>query len=100
MRISGVLIVLFLLMHLGVLSLLGLGKESFDAFIRFSGNPIQKLLELGMVGCLIFHGLNGIRVIIVDLGWGLYVQKRLFWATAALGFVIFVLAAIPILSHL
>jgi succinate dehydrogenase / fumarate reductase cytochrome b subunit len=100
MRISGCLIVLFLLMHLGVLSLLGKGKESFEAFIAITDHPIMKLMELGVVGCLLFHGLNGIRVILFDLGIGLHVQKKLFWGVVVVGMVLFVLAAVPIVTKL
>jgi len=102
MRISGVLIVIFLLMHLFVLSRLGLGKEAFESFffVRLAEHPINKLLELGLIGCVLYHGLNGIRICAMDLGWGIHSQKRLYWAAVAVAAVIFVAAAIPILSHL
>ena len=100
MRISGGLIVIFLLMHLFVLSRLGVGKEAFEAFIKLADNPFNKLMELGLVGCLIYHGLNGIRVCIMDMGYGLYAQKKLFWIMMVIGIVLFIAAAVPILSHL
>lgn len=100
MRITGVLILLFLIMHLVVLSRLGVSKEAFEAWVRLTDNPVMKLLELGLVGCVLYHGLNGIRICILDLGWGLYVQKRLFWAMMAVGVAIFAVAAVPILAHL
>lgn len=102
MRISGVLIVLFLLMHLFVLSHLGLGKEAFEGFffVRLADKPLNKLLELGLVGCLLYHGLNGIRVCLVDFAGGVFVQKRLFWTVVGLGAAMFVVAAIPIVSKL
>jgi len=102
MRISGVLIVVFLLTHLFVLSHLGMGKEAFESFffVRLAEQPINKLLELGLIGCLLFHGLNGVRICAIDFGWGVYAQKRLFWAMMAIGIVVFVVAAVPILSHL
>jgi succinate dehydrogenase / fumarate reductase cytochrome b subunit len=102
MRISGALIVVFLLVHLFVLSHLGLGKEAFESFlfVRLAEQPLNKLLELGLIGCLLFHGLNGIRICVIDFGKGVYVQKRLFWAMMTVGAVLFVAAAVPILSHL
>jgi succinate dehydrogenase / fumarate reductase, cytochrome b subunit len=102
MRISGVFIVVFLLMHLFVLSRLGMGKEAFESFffVRLAEQPLNKLLELGLIGCLLFHGLNGIRICIIDFGWGVQVQKRLFWTMMAIGIVVFIVAAVPILSHL
>lgn len=102
MRITGGLIVLFLIVHLFVLSHLGLGKEAFEGFffVRLADKPLNKLLELGLVGCLIFHGLNGIRVCLVDFTRAVFFQRRLFWAVVGFGAVIFVAAAVPILSHL
>jgi succinate dehydrogenase / fumarate reductase cytochrome b subunit len=99
MRVSGVLIVLYLILHLFVLSRLGVGKEAFEALVGLMDNPVTKLLELGLVGCILYHGLNGIRICILDLGWGLFEQKRLFWATMAVGAVIFAVAAVPVLMH-
>lgn len=100
MRITGVLIVLFLMVHLLVLSRLGLGREAFESFVRLTDHPVMKLLELGLTGAVIYHALNGIRVCIMDFGWGLYAQKRLFWTAVAVGFVLFVAATIPIMSSL
>lgn len=102
MRITGVLIMLFLLIHLFVLSHLGLGKEAFEGFffVRLADKPLNKLLELGLIGCLLFHGLNGVRICLIDFMGGVFVQKRLFWTMVAIGAAIFVVAAVPIMSHL
>src|SRR4030042_4358389 len=74
MRISGALLIFVFLMHLFVLSHLGLGKEAFESFffVRLAEQPINKLLELGLIGCLLFHRANGHPIRIIDLGWGGY----------------------------
>jgi len=49
--------------------------------------------EMLLVTAVIYHGLNGLRVILFDLGIGIKRQKALFWgafvlAAAGFGFVL------------
>ncbi len=100
MRVSGGLIVVYLFMHLWVLSGLSLGKESFDGAMEILQNPILKLFELGLFGCVLYHALNGIRVCIMDLGYLVEKQRGLFWGVVVVGLVIFVVGSVPVLMHL
>jgi len=95
-RISGVVIALYLLLHICVISYLQKGPESFNRVMGLLGLPLFKLLEIGLLGVVIYHVLNGIRLVILDLGWGTAHQKKMFWAVVVVGIVIFVLGAIPL----
>ena len=57
-------------------------------------NPLMGLIESGLVAAIVFHALNGIRIISVDMwGWANRHQNRLswvvwiLWATAMAGFL-------------
>lgn len=100
MRISGALIFLYLIAHIFVIGGILKGPGAFDALMEMSREPLVKLLELALVGCLLFHGLNGIRICIVDFSSLAPYQKRLFWTAVGLGLVVFIIAAVPILSRL
>ncbi|MFM2024818.1 MAG: hypothetical protein RLZZ56_831, partial [Actinomycetota bacterium] len=46
--------------------------------------------ELGLVAAILFHALNGVRIILIDF-WrkGTKYQNQMFWAVLVLALVIF-----------
>jgi len=78
-RITGLAIILYLLMHLVVISSVLWGTGSFDAVMAFLKRPWFAAGELLLVTAVIYHGLNGLRIILFDLGVGVRHQKALFW---------------------
>jgi succinate dehydrogenase / fumarate reductase cytochrome b subunit len=91
-RIAGVAIAVYGLAHLIVISLANWGG-SFEALMRLFESPPFLLAELLLVAAILFHALNGFRIILFDLGIGIERQKGLFWGLMALGVVIFALFA-------
>jgi succinate dehydrogenase / fumarate reductase cytochrome b subunit len=55
---------------------------------------IVRFLEVGLLAVAVFHILNGIRLLFVDLGLGLDVQDKSFYASLVLTGAI-VVASIP-----
>ncbi|MCT1607830.1 succinate dehydrogenase, cytochrome b556 subunit [Nesterenkonia massiliensis] len=87
-RITGVGIFFFLLVHVLDTSLVRVSPEAYDAVIGAYKNPIMILGEIGLVGAIVFHAFNGIRVILVDF-WkqGTRYHKQMLWIVLALWFV-------------
>lgn len=79
-RITGVAIFFFLLVHVMDTALVRVSAEAYDAVIATYKNPIVGIAELGLVGAILFHGLNGVRIILVDF-WskGTKYQNLMFW---------------------
>ena len=52
--------------------------------------PLIGIAELGLVAAILFHALNGVRIILVDF-WskGAKYQRLMFWLVIALAFVLF-----------
>ncbi len=100
MRISGVALVVYLVLHINVLKSLLDGPKAFDALMATVQSPFFKLGEIALLGAVVFHALNGLRVIWVDLGPGAKTQKGWFWGVFFVSAVIFILGAIPILKTL
>ena len=90
-RITGLGLVFYILLHtiLMGISLLS-GKESFDATLSvLMGNPVFELLDALLLGAVLYHGFNGIRILLFDVGIGISVSSqkiifRIFMGIAAI----------------
>jgi len=99
-RITGVAIFFFLLVHVLDTALVRVSPEAYNAVINTYKTPIIGLAELGLVAAILFHGLNGIRVILIDF-WrkGAKYQNVMFWVVIAIALAIFAAFAPRHLSH-
>jgi succinate dehydrogenase / fumarate reductase cytochrome b subunit len=91
-RITGVLTFFFLFAHVLDTALVRVSPNAYDRVISLYKNPLVNLMELGLVGAVLYHALNGLRVMLVDF-WskGPKVQRVMLWAII----VIWVLVMIP-----
>lgn len=84
-RITGVLLVLYFFMHAFVIGSAVRGGMSFDASLAKVQTPLFHVLEIGLIGVIFFHLINGLRLVIIDLTLLSKAHKALFWIfTAAL----------------
>ena len=99
-RITGVAIFFFLLVHVLDTALVRVSPEAYNAVINTYKTPIIGLAELGLVAAILFHGLNGIRVILIDF-WrkGAKYQNVMFWIVIAIALAIFAVFTPRHLSH-
>ena len=66
-RVSGVAIFAFLVLHLLDVSLYALSPARFDEVHALYGTPVMRVFECGLLLALLFHALNGLRLVAVDL---------------------------------
>lgn len=97
-RITGIAITAYLVIHIWVIHHLHQGQEGFDRVMGFVTHPVFKLLEIGLLGIILYHAMNGVRLLFVEWGNGSRNHKRLFWWVMGVGVILFVFAAYPILS--
>jgi succinate dehydrogenase / fumarate reductase cytochrome b subunit len=69
-RLTGVILTLYLLAHFVVLSQLVRGAEGWDALLDLFGSRPFLIGDVLLIAAVIFHGLNGLRVIALTLGFG------------------------------
>jgi succinate dehydrogenase / fumarate reductase, cytochrome b subunit len=88
-RITGVAIYFFLLVHILDTSLVRLSPEAYNAVINTYKTPIMGLGEIALVAAIGFHGLNGLRIILIDF-WsvGTKHHKLMFYIVIALWLVL------------
>lgn len=91
-RITGVLTFFFLFAHVLDTALVRVSPNAYDKVIETYKNPIVNLFEVGLVGAVLYHALNGIRVMLVDF-WanGPKYQRQMLWAII----VVWVLVMVP-----
>jgi succinate dehydrogenase / fumarate reductase cytochrome b subunit len=95
-RATGIGLVVYLYVHLAVLSLLAVGPGAYDEFVRVAGHPLAKAFDVLLVAGLVVHGFNGIRVALVGTGLGVSRQRPLFAALMLAGGLVVLVAAIRI----
>ena len=97
-RISGVAIFFFLLVHVLDTALVTVSPETYNAVIDTYKNPIVGLMEIGLVALVLFHALNGLRIVAVDF-WskGARYQRQMLWAVLAIWVVVFAAATARLL---
>jgi succinate dehydrogenase / fumarate reductase cytochrome b subunit len=89
-RLTGVGLVVYLIIHVwGLKSLTD--PTAFNALIAKYHAPIYKVGEFGLLVAVVYHAMNGLRIVLIDfLGWSPK-QKKLF---IVLGIVALVLIAV------
>ncbi len=100
-RIAGVGIFLFLLAHIADTAAIGWGAKPFNAVMAFYRSPVFRLLETALFGTVLFHGLNGVRIIIMDFKVGGTLHERgMFYGVLAIFVVLFLPVAYLMLAPL
>jgi len=99
-RVTGVLIFFFLFAHVLDTALVRVSPESYNAIMETYKNPIVNLMEVGLVGAVLFHAFNGLRVLLIDF-WskGVRLQRQMLYVVMALFVILMVPATYFMLRH-
>lgn len=98
-RITGVATFFFLFVHVLDTALVRVSPEAYNSVIDTYKNPIVGLMELALIAVVLYHGLNGLRVIAVDF-WskGCQYQKHMLWAVGVVWVVVMIPATYRIIQ--
>lgn len=98
-RLSGVALVAYLVVHVWGLRALT-DRASFNELIAGYHAPVFKVGEFLLLAAVVYHALNGFRIVLIDfLGWSPN-QKRLFWALGGVAAALIVVGGYPTISSL
>jgi len=79
-RISGLVLVAYLFVHIWVISQGRIGGPvELDKLFETLDTPFLVFLDLMLVAALMYHALNGVRIVLMDLGVGIRQHKAVFW---------------------
>ena len=90
-RVTGVLVFFFLFAHVLDTALVRVSPDDYNKVIETYKTPVVNVMELGLVGAVLFHALNGLRIIAIDF-WekGPRYQKQMSYAVVAVLLVVMV----------
>ena len=99
-RITGVSVFLFLFVHVLDTALVRFDAETYDRVIDTYKTPIVNLLEVGLVAMVLFHALNGLRIILVDF-WskGPRYQKQMLYVIVGVWLAVMIPGAYFMMKH-
>ena len=95
-RLSGLYLVFFLLTHITAIAQANIGittgfqAQIFDVLRNpfYFGGPSTAIFDVIALGIIAFHGLNGIRIVFLDLGFGIRKHRLTFWVTMLIAIAI------------
>jgi succinate dehydrogenase / fumarate reductase, cytochrome b subunit len=103
-RVTGLGVLLFLAIHIVDTSFVYFVPDLYDEVIQLYRSTIFGLGEVGLVFCLFFHGVNGIRLAYLDMfkpvGWTIDSERRSAITALVVTLVLFVPSAVYMLYNL
>ena len=92
-RITGATIFFFLFVHVLDTALVRVSPEAYNAIIDTYKTPIIGLMEMGLVVAVLYHALNGVRIILIDF-WqnGPKYQRLMLWIVLGVWISVFIVA--------
>ena len=97
-RLTGIALIFYMYIHLGVLSLLLFGESSWKDFLSVVTAKGFLVFDVFLLAAVLFHALNGIRVALVGSGIAVRRERALLWAVAVIGAPALAYSALHILG--
>jgi succinate dehydrogenase / fumarate reductase cytochrome b subunit len=87
-RLSGVAIWAFILLHVFDIWLVGANRGLYDEVLTFYASPVGRAGETLVGAALLYHALNGLRIIVMDLWPSTTVFHRQLWYAIWVAFLV------------
>lgn len=96
-RATGILLGVYLFLHIWVIHHLSQGEEAFNEVMAVVQSPLFHLLEIGLLATVVYHGLNGLRVVFIDYGnlAKRDMMRKVVYAVLAVSAILVVAGAVP-----
>ncbi|HET7829232.1 MAG TPA: succinate dehydrogenase, cytochrome b556 subunit [Candidatus Limnocylindrales bacterium] len=96
-RISGVAIWAFILLHVLDIWLVGANPALYDEVLQFYASPIGRVMETLLGAALLYHALNGLRIVIMDFWPATTRWHRQLWYAS---WILFLVIGIPVMLQI
>ncbi|MEO5940811.1 MAG: succinate dehydrogenase, cytochrome b556 subunit [Candidatus Limnocylindrales bacterium] len=92
-RVSGVAIWVFIVLHVFDIWLSGANPTLYDDLLAIYSSPLGRIGEALLGAALLYHALNGLRIVIMDFWPAMTRWHRQIWYV---NWVIFTLVGLPV----
>jgi succinate dehydrogenase / fumarate reductase cytochrome b subunit len=92
-RISGVAIWAFVVLHVVDIYLVGGDPNLYDEVLRIYASLPGRIMEVLLGAALLYHALNGLRIIVMDFWPSMTVYHKQMWYAS---WAIFVIVGLPV----
>jgi len=99
-RITGIALIAYLFLHIWSISPLVQGKAAFEQKMAAYSNTLFSFIEWFLFAFVLFHALNGVRIVIVDWADGAKYHKQLYLYTWVIGILLFLAMGFIMFSHI
>jgi succinate dehydrogenase / fumarate reductase cytochrome b subunit len=98
-RVSGLGIFAFLGLHLVDVGLVAISPQLYDEVHTLYGTPLLRVFEVALLAAILFHALDGLRLLLLDVvDLNARVSELLLWVAVAVTVGLTIPAAIVILG--
>lgn len=98
-RVTGIALIGYLFLHVYSLSTLTQGRAVFEAKMQSFLAPPFLVMEWFLFIIVLFHSLNGVRIVLVDWADGAKYHKSLYRFSWIIGIILFLLMGYIMFSH-
>ena len=88
---------IYLFLHMWVIGSINQGPEVFDARLATVQTPFFKLMEVLLLAAVVYHGFDGIRLLIVDYFHVTEYRKSLFYAMFITFLLVTIAGGVPLI---
>lgn len=96
-RFTGVVLTLYLFVHIWVIGAATQGPEAFNRRMEAFQSPITTILEILLLAAVVYHGFDGIRLLIVNWFKVTDERKSMWYAAFAMSVLLTVVGGVPLL---
>ncbi len=92
-RIAGVAIWAFVVLHVIDIYLVGGNPDAYNELLQIYASPAGRVMEAALGAALLYHALNGLRIIVMDFWPALTRWHRQLWYVS---WGIFLVVGLPV----
>ena len=98
-RFTGVVLALYLLLHIWVIGAATQGAAAFNQRMDTFSSPFTHVLEIFLLAAVIYHGFDGIRLLVVNRFRITDRRKSLWVAAMAVSVLLTIVGGLPMLLY-
>jgi succinate dehydrogenase / fumarate reductase cytochrome b subunit len=98
-RFTGVVLALYLMLHIWVIGAATQGAEAFNRRMEAFSSPVTHVLEILLLAAVAYHAFDGIRLLLVNFFRVTEQRKSMWYAAFAIAALLTVVGGLPMLLY-